>query len=166
MTRRKDATVLIEPVIALADDSAQTGQRTARIACEILRERGFIIPTAAQREALLVAFVRAGYVIYGKAFDVVKCAAPVDLASSDDVLNNLEEVTLFEIKSTNKATVKPDFKGYFFSLSTAELLVAQNLGKHYRFAFVNTRTRKHEELALLDVFQRARGIYPTWSIQF
>ena len=36
------------------------------------------------------------------------------------------------------------FGGYFFSLSTAELLVAQNLGNRYRFAFVNTRTRKHE----------------------
>lgn len=86
--------------------------------------------------------------------------------SSDDILRNIEHVVLFEVKSTNKATVKPDFRGYFFSLSTAELLVAQNLGKRYRFAFVNTRTRKHEELTLLDVFKRARGIYPTWSISF
>ena len=166
MPRSKDASVSIEPVIELADESAQTGQRTAKIAAEILRESGFVIPTAAEREAILIAFVRAGYVIYGKAFDVLKCSAPVDLTSSDDILKNIEQVTLFEVKSTNKPSVKPSFRGYFFSLSTAELLVAQNLGKHYRFAFVNTRTRKHEELTLLDVFQRARGIYPTWSIQF
>lgn len=166
MPKDKDATVAIEPVVRLADDAVQTGQRTAKIAAEILREKGFIVPTAAQREALLIAFVRAGYVIYGKAFDVVKCKVPVDLASSDEVLKHIEAVRLFEIKSTNKATVKPDFRGCFFSLSTAELLVAQNLSTHYGFVFVNTRTREHKELTLLDLFKRARGIYPTWSIQF
>jgi hypothetical protein len=166
MPRTKDTTVAIAPVVALSDGSVQTGQRTAKIAAEILRESGFIVPTASEREALLIAFVRAGYVIYGKAFDVVKCETPMDLTSSDDVLKHIKNVKLFEIKSTNKRTVKPDFRGYFFSLSTAELLVAQNLGAHYGFAFVNTRTREHEEFTLLDLFKRARGIYPTWSIQF
>ena len=59
-----------------------------------------------------------------------------------------------------------DFRRYFFSLSTAELLVAQNLGERYRFAFVNTRTRTFVELTLQEIFARARGIYPMWSIQF
>jgi len=145
---------------------SQSGHRTAKIAAELLRESGFVIPTAAQREAILIAFVRAGYVIYGKAFDVVRCNGPVDLSSSDEILRNLECVTLFEIKSTKNDKVRPDFRGYFFGLSTAELLVAQNLGKHFRFAFVNTRTRSHIELTLLDLFQRARGIYPQWSIMF
>jgi len=31
---------------------------------------------------------------------------------------------------------------------------------------VNTRTHAHVELTLREVFARARGIYPTWSIQF
>lgn len=111
MPSTKDASVSSESVVELADDSVQTGQRTAKIAAEILRESGFVIPAAAQREAILIAFVRAGYVIYGKAFDVVKCSGPVDLTSSDEVLKNIDRVTLFEVKSTNKPTVKPSFRG-------------------------------------------------------
>jgi hypothetical protein len=66
MPRSRGSRVEVEPVVALAESSAQTGQRTAKIAAQILRDNGFIIPTAAQREALLIAFVRAGYVIYGR----------------------------------------------------------------------------------------------------
>jgi len=105
-------------------------------------------------------------VVYGKAFDAVKLSRPVQLQDSADVRKNIDAVTLYEIKSTNKDSVKPDFSRYFFSLSTAELLVAQNLGERYRFAFVNVRTGMHIELTLREVFAKARGIYPTWSIQF
>jgi hypothetical protein len=147
---------------------AGSGKQTAKLAAQILvgKRLGFVVPTAREREAILVAFVRAGYVIYGKAFDVIKVKGPIDLESVEDVQRSIHRVVLYEIKSTSKPNVLPDFRRYFFSLSTAELLVAQNLGERYRFAFVNTRTRSHVELSLTDVFRRARGIYPTWSIQF
>jgi hypothetical protein len=152
----------------LAFDRGQTGQRTAKLATEILVESGsgFIVPSAAQRKAILIAFVQAGYIIYGKAFDVVKTTAHFDLADPMDVGRHLDAIVIYEVKSTNKERVPQDFRHYFFSLSTAELLVAQNLGSRYRFAFVNVRTRTHIELSLTEVFARARGIYPTWSIQF
>jgi hypothetical protein len=145
-----------------------TGQQTAKRAVEILLAsgQGFAQPTAKQREALLIAFVQEGFVIYGKAFDIVKVAGEVDLTSVEDIRRRLDSITLYEVKSTGKAAVDSDFRRYFFSLSTAELLVAQNLGSRYRFAFVNTLTGAHLELTLREVFARARGIYPTWSIQF
>jgi hypothetical protein len=148
--------------------SRQSGQQTAKAAAKILvaKQLGFVVPTAKEREAILIAFVRAGFVIYGRAFDVIKVGRPVNLENPDDVQRAIEHIVLYEIKSTNKANVLPDFRRYFFSLSTAELLVAQNLRERYKFVFVNTRTKDHLELSLQGVFQRARGIYPTWSIQF
>ncbi|KFE66508.1 hypothetical protein [Hyalangium minutum] len=144
------------------------GQQTARKAAAILVDsgQGFILPTAAQRRALLIAFAQAGFVIYGKAFDAVKIKVPIDLTDPEDIGRHLDDLVIYEIKSTGKSTVQPDFRRYFFSLSTAELLVAQNLGKRFKFVFVNTLTRHHVELSLPEVFARARGIYPTWSIQF
>jgi hypothetical protein len=135
---------------------------------KILRDSGlgFVIPTARRREALLVAFVREGFVVYGKAFDAVRVEGTVDLEDENDIRKNLRSVVLYEIKATSTIKVQPDFGRHFFSLSTAELLVAQSLRKHYRFAFVNTRTGTFLELTLQQVFARARGIYPGWSIQF
>jgi hypothetical protein len=157
-----------EPAAEAGVEAGVTNQRTAKLAAEILRDsgRGFVIPTGRQREAILVAFVREGFVVYGKAFDVVRVEGSVDLDDEVDVRKKLSSVVLYEIKSTSKATVTADFRRFFFSLSTAELLVAQNLGARYRFAFVNTRTREFLELTLQEVFARARGIYPGWSIQF
>jgi hypothetical protein len=146
----------------------QSGQGTARLAAEILmnHDKSFVIPTAAQRRALLVEFTRIGAVIYGKAFDIVKLAANVDLDNPTDVRRNMASIVLYEIKSTNRTNVDEDFHGYFFSMSTAELLVAQSLGERYKFAFVNITTRQKKELSLTQIFARARSIYPSWSIRF
>jgi hypothetical protein len=46
------------------------------------------------------------------------------------------------------------------------VLVAQSLKKQFRFVFVNTATGEHLEMNLQEIFARARGIYPTWSISF
>ena len=145
-----------------------SNQATARLAAQILGRdaAGFVVPTQRQREAILVAFVRAGYVIYGKAFDIVRVTANVDLDSEDSIRRHLDHLILYEIKSTSKAKVADDFRGHFFSMSTAELLVAQNLGHRYRFVFVNTSTGKYVEMSLSELFSKARGIYPSWSIMF
>lgn len=158
----------VKPLVADVALDRPSNQATARLAAEILGQSGtgFVVPTARQREAILVAFVRAGYVIYGKAFDIIRVKATFDLADENTIRHYLDEIVLYEIKSTSQPNIPVDFRGYFFSLSTAELLVAQNLGPRYRFAFVNTRTHSHMELGLPDVFARSRGIYPSWSVMF
>jgi hypothetical protein len=145
----------------------QSGQKTAKAAAAILvgKKAGFIIPTGKQRQNLLVAFAKRGKVVYGKAFDVAKLSAPVDLADLAEVEKHLEQITVFEIKSTRKK-LKADFSGYFFALTAAEVLVAQSLKKQFGFVLVNTRTGEHLEMRLSEIFARAKGIYPTWSICF
>lgn len=145
----------------------QSGQKTANAAAAILvaKKAGFFIPTGKQRQNLLVAFAKKGKVVYGKAFDVVKLSGSVDLNDLAEVEKHLAQITVFEIKSTRKR-LRPDFSGYFFGLSAAEVLVAQSLKKQFGFVLVNTGTREHIEMTLPEIFARAKGIYPTWSICF
>ncbi|MGB8355486.1 MAG: hypothetical protein WCD79_16430 [Chthoniobacteraceae bacterium] len=145
----------------------QSGQATAKKACAILvaKKAGFIVPTAKQRTNLLVAFAKKGKVVYGKAFDIVKLSGPIDLTDLSDVEANLEKVIIYEIKSSKKK-LRSDFSSYFFALTGAEVLVAQSLKKQFGFVFVNTSTNEHLELSLSEIFSRAKGIYPTWSISF
>lgn len=153
---------------ALGAEPKRGSQQTAKRAISILMAKGlgFHAPTAKERNALLVGFAMQRKVIYGAAFDIIQISEPVDLADPADIAAKLDAVTLFEIKSTNRIDIEPDFQQYFFALSTAELLVAQSLGDQFRFAFVNTLTGDHQEMTLREVFAKARGIYPSWSIKF
>jgi hypothetical protein len=129
------------------------------------RNEGFFVPTVRQRQNLLVAFAKRGKVVYGKAFDIVRLSSRVNLDDLDDIERNLERILVFEIKSTRK-DLPADFSGYFFGLSAAEMLVAQSLKDHFKFIFVNVATGSHMEMGIGDIFARAKGIYPTWSIMF
>lgn len=142
-------------------------RKTAERAVQLLVSRGggFKKPTPIQRRALGVGFALRDKVIYGKAFDLVRLSRPVDLSDPQAIASNLDAITIIEVKSTNRV-LPEDMRTYFFALTTAELLVAQSLGDHYRFAFVNTTTGYVLELSMPEVFARARKIYPTWSILF
>lgn len=141
--------------------------QTAKKAVKILLRSGsgFVLPTSRQKRLLLVEFSRRSLVVYGKAFDVVKLDGALNLDDAAEIGRNLDSITLCEIKSSNRK-LPEDFKGYFFALTTAELLVAQNLKRRFKFVFVNTATEAFTEMTLQEIFGRARGIYPTWSIMF
>lgn len=143
-------------------------QQTARKAVALLlaKGQGFHEPSKAERRAIGVGFAMRGRVIYGAAFDLIRLSGPVDLKDPAAIAQAGDAITIFEVKSTNRGNVGPDFGGYFFSLSTAEFLVAQNLGQQFRLAFVNITTGEHIERSLTEVFDHAKGIYPTWSIKF
>jgi hypothetical protein len=154
-----------KPKIELAKDSFQSGQKTAKKAAAILvsKNLGFIVPTGRQKLNLLIAFAKKNKVVYGKAFDIVKLSEEINLDDLADLEQNLQKVTIFEIKSTKK-NLKSDFSSFFFALTGAEVLVAQSLKKQFKFALVNTSTTEHIEMDLAEIFARAKGIYPTWSI--
>ncbi len=141
----------------------QTAKRAARILLQ--SGTGFVIPTAKQKRLLLVEFAKQNLVVYGKAFDIVKLLATVNLDDTTEIARNLDKIIVCEIKSSSRE-LPEDFKGYFFALTTAELLVAQNLKQRFKFILVNTVTGTYIELTLQELFGRARGIYPTWSIMF
>ena len=128
--------------------------------------RGFIVPTAAQKKKILVALAKAGKVVYGRAYDIVKIKGKrIDLSSAEEVEKHIDRLMIYEIKSTTR-NIGPGFQQYFFALTTAELLVAQSLKKQFKFVFVNVKHGHILELTLQQLFHRSRGIYPSWSISF
>jgi hypothetical protein len=145
-----------------------SSQQTAKKAAELLAKHdpSIRIPTKKEKTNLLIAFAQKNKVIYGNAFDVVRLGKDIDLNDIESVIHNLQHITLLEVKSTNRENINDNFSGYFFGLTTAELLVAQNLGNKYRFIFVNTVTGHTLELKLNELFAKAKGIYPQWSISF
>ncbi len=144
------------------------GQATAKQAAQILlnEDKCFRVPSPKAKKNLLVAFASINKVLYGRAFDIVRIDKEIDLDDSRAVEDNVEHITLYEIKSTKKANLSKDFSGYFFGLTTAELLVAQSLGEKYKFLVVNTATKDYLELTLNELFAKAKAIYPTWSVVF
>ncbi|WBY08123.1 hypothetical protein PIB19_00770 [Sphingomonas sp. 7/4-4] len=154
---------------ALAEPSSRgMGHRTAQRAVEILLEvdPAYRCPTRAERDAMLVGFARHRKVLYGAAFDVIRVEGDLDLSNSDAVAEAIERITICEVKSTNRAAMGSDLKGYFFNITAAELLTAQSVGERYRFVFVNTLTGEHQEMRLAEIFGRARAMYPAWHIRF
>jgi hypothetical protein len=145
-----------------------SSQQTAKRAAELLAQKDPLIriPTKKEKTNLLIAFAQKNKVIYGNAFDAVRLGKDIDLSDIESVIHNIQHITLLEVKSTNRENIDGSFSGYFFGLTTAELLVAQNLGDRYRFIFVNTVTGHTMELKLNELFAKARGIYPQWSISF
>lgn len=147
--------------------AADSGSKTASKAAKLLVDKGigYVVPTAKQKKNLVVACAKKDKIVYGKAFDVLRIEGELDLDSLEEVEAKLDQIVICEIKSTRQ-NFDDDFKGYFFALTGAEVLVAQSLKDQFRFIFVNTITGAHLELRLNEVFARARGIYPTWSISF
>jgi hypothetical protein len=143
-------------------------KQTSKLAVKILLElnAGFHRPTQEERNALLVGFAMRRKVLYRAAFDLIRLKDKMDLTEPSVIASSLELITAYEIKSTNKAATKSGFGGYFFDLTTAELLVAQSLGDRYRFAFVNTISHEWIDMALSDIISKTRKIYPKWAISF
>lgn len=146
--------------------SKQINNKTAEAATNLLKKKGYRIPTSRERLALVVAFAKSGAVIYKKAFDAFKAPDDLDILDSVALEKRFREIKIFELKSTNRNDVREDFGNYFFSMSTAELLVAQSLREQFRFVMVNIQKEIIIEMSLSDVFKKAKGIHPSWSIRF
>ncbi|MFN0078643.1 MAG: hypothetical protein ACKVY0_19455 [Prosthecobacter sp.] len=154
---------MLPPTVINADSGSATAKKAAQFLAE--KKLGYVVPTARQKRNLVVACAKRDLIVYGKAFDVLRLTGEVDLDSLEDVEAKLAQIVICEIKST-KQKFPDDFRGYFFGLTAAEVLVAQSLKDQFRFIFVNTVTGSFLELKLSEVFAKARGIYPTWSISF
>jgi hypothetical protein len=97
-------------------------------------------------------WVRHAMVLYRAAFDIVRVTTQLELTDPSAIARNTNAIIAYEVKSTNKIATNSDFSGYFFDLTTAELVVTQSLG---RFAFVKTLSRVWTEITLNGIFGRA-----------
>jgi len=142
---------VIEPEVVLPPSALNTdsGSATAKKAAQLLVEKqlGYVVPTASQKRNLVVACAKKDLIVYGKAFDVLRLTGQVNLNSIEEIEAKFSQIVICEIKST-KQSFADDFRGYFFGLTAAEVLVAQSLKDQFRFLFVNTVTGSFLELKL------------------
>lgn len=111
---------------------------TAKKAVKILidKYRGFKEPTKKERENISMAFAKKNKVLYGRAFDIVKVKGKdINLEKFEDVVSNLDRITIYEVKSTSRDNIDKKFKNYFFALTTAELLIAQKPKRSFQIYF-------------------------------
>jgi hypothetical protein len=153
-----------------SDELIENNQQSAKKAIKILvdHDKSFIYLTGQQKRNLVTAFASKDKIVYGRAFDIIKLENEVTVNFNDihDIIKKIKNIIVCEIKSTRKEGKRTGFAGHFFGLSTAELLVAQNLKGNYKFIFVNINTEEKMELTLNQIFVKAKGIYPQWSISF
>ena len=158
------------PLPILEPESKGSGSSTAKTALAMLTQGDptFREPTKLHRRHIAMAFAARDKIVYGRAFDAVRIPDGLDIDLDDlaSVEFHLAKLILYEIKSTNRSNLEADFKGYFFALTSAELLVAQSLGPQFRFLFVHTLTGDRLEMGVQGLFERAKSIYPSWSVLF
>jgi hypothetical protein len=110
------------PLVNVLEPAPKTTneKQTAKLAIQILLELnvGFHLPKPQERDALLVGFAMRRKVLYGAAFDVIRLANAVDLTDASAIAHNIASITAYEIKSSNRTSIKVDFGGYFFDLTT------------------------------------------------
>jgi hypothetical protein len=152
-----------------SDGNKQTAERAKRWLIETRSARGYRgVSDRGERVRIAQAFAARNKVVYGQAFDLVRVQPGADVEFGD--LTALTQavqdnrIILIEVKATKKVR-GPHFREHFFSISTAELLVAQSLGDLYRFAFVNESQSECFEVSLRQIYARTKAIYPTWSIR-
>lgn len=162
----------IDPILPIVNEieiDNSSNKRTARTATLLIMKelKRCYEPSNAERSDICVGFARKGKPVYGKAFDLFQMLDDQP-RSAKGIEQSIQDGTLrlLEVKSTGRAKIDKDFSGYFFSLSTAELLVAQALGDLYQFAFYNTTTKTLKLHTLNEIYRKAKGVYPTWSIRF
>lgn len=152
----------------LAPKKQTSGRHTAKIAKQILKDSDprFRDASNEERKNLMVAFAKHGVALEKDAFDLVRCPTTLNLLDLNEVEKRLNQIRVYEVKGTREQKPKPNFGNHFFSLSTSELLAAQNLGRQYQFAFVNIMTHEIKEWPLRNVLSKAKMLYPEWAIRF
>jgi hypothetical protein len=101
-----------------------------------------------------------------KAFDFVRCRktkkpkrqVKIDFSSVEDIEKNLENITLIEMKSSDRIDIDKDFGKYFMPLGVREFLLAVALKDRYRFILVHVGRGTIIELRWQDILARAKTI--------
>src|SRR4051812_12623298 len=87
------------PVVAALDPPPRTAneKQTAKLAVNILLglNVGFHRPTRQERDALLVGFAMSRKVLYGAAFDVVRCHESINLSDPSSIAKNIGSLVAY-----------------------------------------------------------------------
>ena len=103
----------------------------------LLRDSRFQSPSTNLRKAILSQLGLGGTKEYGpRSFDAIMVPNAGQLVCESNLIDNLNDIILVEMKTTRKPIKDANLHGFFFGATEREFNLAEKLGDRYRFAFV------------------------------
>lgn len=103
----------------------------------LLRDTRFQSPSTNLRKAILSQMGLVGTKDYGpRSFDAIMVPNAGQLVCESNLIDNLNDIILVEMKTTRKPIKDANLHGFFFGATEREFNLAEKLGDRYRFAFV------------------------------
>lgn len=148
-------------LVRLANQSGSAGEAAALQTMEAWSPR----PKGAQLRRLLEALDADGITIKASSFDAM--ATPDALSFEDPIAlsEQLARTVFIEIKTANQPRVRPGFAGFFFALTEAEILAAEQLGERHRVALFNNLTGELLLTRVSEILRRSRSTNWQVSVQ-
>ena len=144
------------------------GKKNERDSFGILKEKGYVRPTAKQKRFIKSAFESVGKDIKPRGYDLIHESALPWVLSEKLAKDHVDKLVLYELKTAgaNRETpLKEDFRGLGFTLSGSEKYNAEKLGEQYKFVFLDLATENLKVSRMEEWFNSdASRIYPTYSI--
>ena len=136
--------------------SASRNQSAERIAINtLLKNPKFKELTAKEKNTLFVAYARKNKVVHKRAFDLIRISAKIDFSSEASIMENIENITFIEVKST-KMSKDVNFSGQFFGLTMREMIMGQTYKNNYQFIFVDITNGNTLEMDLKKLYSRMK----------
>ena len=136
--------------------SASRNQSAERIAINtLLKNPKFKELTAKEKNTLFVAYARKNKVVHKRAFDLIRISAKIDFSSEASIMENIENITFIEVKST-KMSKDVNFSGQFFGLTMREMIMGQTYKNNYQFIFVDVINGNTLEMDLKKLYSRMK----------
>ena len=136
--------------------SASRNQSAERIAINtLLKNPKFKELTAKEKNTLFVAYARKNKVVHKRAFDLIRISAKIDFSSEASIMENIENITFIEVKST-KMSKDVNFSGQFFGLTMREMIMGQTYKNNYQFIFVDVTNGNTLEMDLKKLYSRMK----------
>ena len=136
--------------------SVSRNQSAERIAINtLLKNPKFKELTAKEKNTLFVAYARKNKVVHKRAFDLIRISAKIDFSSEVSIMENIENITFIEVKST-KMSKDVNFSGQFFGLTMREMIMGQTYKNNYQFIFVDITNGNTLEMDLKKLYSRMK----------
>ena len=136
--------------------SVSRNQSAERIAINtLLKNPKFKELTAKEKNTLFVAYARKNKVVHKRAFDLIRISAKIDFSSEVSIMENIENITFVEVKST-KMSKDVNFSGQFFGLTMREMIMGQTYKNNYQFIFVDVTNGNRLEMDLKKLYSRMK----------
>ena len=136
--------------------SVSRNQSAERIAINtLLKNPKFKELTAKEKNTLFVAYARKNKVVHKRAFDLIRISAKIDFSSEASIMENIENITFIEVKST-KMSKDVNFSGQFFGLTMREMIMGQTYKNNYQFIFVDVTNGNTLEMDLKKLYSRMK----------